>query len=165
MKMSAEEIGRCRNFLSDPGISIVKEARIAQEAGGVTAMHDVTEGGIATALEELGEAGGHRLRICLDHIPILPETHKICGLLGVDPLGLIGSGSLLITCSAGLSHALARRLEEQGIPAALIGEVLEAGIGIAAVHEDGKPANWPHFEVDEIARLFESRARAQRQRS
>jgi hypothetical protein len=66
-------------------------------------MHDVTEGGIATALEELSAAGGCRLRVDLDRIPVFPETRTICRLLGVHPLGLIGSGSLLICCR--LKHA------------------------------------------------------------
>jgi hydrogenase maturation factor len=135
------------------------EARIAREVGGVTAMHDVTEGGIATALEELSAAGGHRLRVYPDRIPILAETRRVCDLLGVDPLGVIGSGSLLITCRAGHSQDLATRLIEQGIPTAFIGEVLESGVGIAAMRSDGGHTPWPHFEVDEIARLFESRAK------
>jgi hydrogenase expression/formation protein HypE len=161
--MSAEEIDHCRNYLTDPGISIVKEARIACEVGGITAMHDVTEGGIATALEELSAAGGHRLRIYPDRIPILAATQKACVLMGVDPLGLIGSGSLLISCRDDHSRELAGQLVEQGIPTACIGEVLEPGIGIDAMGSGGGQAPWPHFEVDEVARLFESRARAEKQ--
>ena len=156
MGMSADEIDRCQNFLADPGISIIREARIAQEVGGVTALHDVTEGGIVTALEEMSAAGGHRVRVFSNRIPILAETRRICELLHADPLGVIGSGSLLIACRSDISQLLETRLVEQGIPTTLIGEVLESGSGIIAVDSDGEPMPWPHFEVDEIARIVES---------
>ena len=94
--MSAEKIESCRAYLDR--ISIIPEARQAARCPGTSAMHDVTEGGIATALEELSAAGGCRLRVDLDRIPVFPETRTICRLLGVHPLGLIGSGSLLICC-------------------------------------------------------------------
>ena len=62
-------------------------------------MHDVTEGGLATALEEMSIAGRHKIKIYIDKIPVFPETRKISGdSLDIDPLGLIGSGSLLICC-------------------------------------------------------------------
>jgi hydrogenase maturation factor len=116
-------------------------------------MHDVTEGGLATALKELGEAGGHRIRVDMDRIPILPETRKLTDLLGLDPLGLIGSGSLLITCAAAAVDGLAAAIRSAGVAVAVIGEVLAAGEGIEALC-GGRPVAWPCFEVDEITRLF-----------
>ena len=101
------DIDNCRRFLDN--ISILPEASIAASVDGVSAMHDVTEGGLATALEELSIAGGHRIRIETDRIPVYPETEKICGLLKLDPLGLIGSGSLLICCRKGACDALERK--------------------------------------------------------
>jgi len=152
--MDEHEISRSRNFVTDPGISILKEARIAARTGKVTAMHDITEGGLATALQELSCAGGHRLRICFDRIPVYAETGKICGLLGVSPLGLIGSGSLLICCERGAAAFLIADLEAAGIAAVEIGEVLEAGNGIEAVDARGYSVPWPVFETDELARLI-----------
>ncbi len=61
-------------------ISVVKEAEIAAGYRGVSAMHDVTEGGIATALNEFSAAGGHRLIIEKDSIPVLEETGMFCSL-------------------------------------------------------------------------------------
>lgn len=149
-----ELLDRCRAMLHDPGISVLREARIAAESGAATAMHDVTEGGLATALEELSAAGGHRLRVYRDRIPVLPETRRLCDLLAIDPLGLIGSGSLLIACARGRCDELLASLRASGIDACCIGEVLESGRGIEALSgEGGSPAPWPHFEADEIARL------------
>lgn len=147
----ASDIANCRRFLDH--ISILKEARIAGSTEGVSAMHDVTEGGLATALEELSVAGGHRIRVDMDKIPIYPETANICGLLKIDPLGLIGSGSLLICCRQYSSEVLLQEIKNIGIPVTIIGEVREAGQAIEAVRQRA-PVPWPKFEVDEITRLF-----------
>ncbi len=147
---------RCREFLISPGISVVEEAGIAAGFDGVTGMHDVTEGGVATALEEISAAGGHRIAVDTSIIPILDETRVICGALGLDPLGLIASGSLLITCSPQTSDALSYRLRQAGIGVARIGEVLGPGEGIETKGE-GRP--WVSFAADEITRLFTGQGR------
>jgi hydrogenase maturation factor len=151
--MDEEAIDRCRNFLHDPGISILAEARIAAGTGKVSAMHDVTEGGLATALQEFSVAGGHRMRIQANRIPMFPETREICLGLGISPLGLIGSGSLLITCAADFADNIASQLRAGGIEAVIIGDVLGEGSGVEAVDEHGHPCPWPEFETDELTRL------------
>jgi len=145
------EIERCRQFLAD--ISIITEARIAAQSSATSAMHDVTEGGLATALEELSMAGGHRIKIDMDAIPVFAETRKICRLLGIQPLGLIGSGSLLICCRAAGCNSLIKTIGKRGIEVSCIGEVVDVGQGIDAV-KNGRSTDWPRFEVDEITRLF-----------
>ena len=149
--MRAETIRSCRAFLDR--ISIIPEARQAARCPGTSAMHDVTEGGVATALEELSAAGGCRLRVDLDRIPVFPETRRICRLLGLHPLGLIGSGSLLICCRPKHADRLEAGLRRSGVQVASIGEVAEKGVGVRGFR-GGRPARWPRFEVDEIARLF-----------
>jgi len=149
--LSETVIKQGKEFLVD--ISILTEAEIAANSVGVSAMHDVTEGGLATALEELSIAGGHRIRIHMGAIPCFSQTQEISRLLDIDPLGLIGSGSLLICCRADAYEGLMTRIQNVGIRVTCIGEVLEAGRGIEAVKDDG-PAKWPIFEVDELARLF-----------
>ncbi len=157
--LSPSEMRRCRQFLTDPGISIVREARIAAATGKVTAMHDVTEGGLATALDEFSTACHHRIRVYRDRIPILVETARICSLLNIDPMGLIGSGSLLIACDDAASDGLVAAIQEAGIAAAVIGEVLEEGEGIEALNQKGEIIPWPRFAVDEAARILEISAR------
>ena len=116
-------------------------------------MHDVTEGGVATALEELGTAGGCRIRVHLDRIPVCPQTARACGLLGIDPLGLIGSGCLLIACAEEQAGSLERAVRRAGIDIARVGEVTGKGSGIESLRA-GRPAPWPRFEVDELARFL-----------
>ena len=67
-------------FLRAPGISVLPEARDRVRAGRVHAMHDPTEGGIATALHELADAAGVGLRIDRDRITVLPEGAAVRGL-------------------------------------------------------------------------------------
>jgi hydrogenase expression/formation protein HypE len=149
--MTEEEITVSAGFLER--LSILKEADIAARFKGTTAMHDVTEGGLATALEELSRAGRHRIRVDLDRIPVLPQTEKICRLLDLDPMGLIGSGSLIICCHRDSSAGLIEKLGQAGIRVTRIGEVLEPGSGITGfIHSRSAP--WPRFEVDELARLY-----------
>jgi hydrogenase expression/formation protein HypE len=149
--MTEAEIETCKGFLSD--ISILGEARIAAKIPGASAMHDVTEGGLGTALEELSIAGGHKIRVRMEDIPVFPETEKIGKLLDINPLGLIGSGSLLICCREPDCEELVNRVRAEGIAVTPIGEVVEGEPGVEAVR-DGAPAEWPKFEVDEITRLF-----------
>jgi len=149
--MTDPEIEDCRQFLFS--LSILKEARIAAQSPGISAMHDVTEGGTATAIEELSIAGRHKIRVFMDRIPVFPQTKKICWLFDINPLGLIGSGSLLICCRENSCKKLISRIQKAGIDVSIIGEVLEEGEGIEAVN-DGRDAEWPRFEADEITRLF-----------
>jgi hydrogenase maturation factor/beta-phosphoglucomutase-like phosphatase (HAD superfamily) len=149
--MADAEVDSCREFLAE--ISIIQEAQIAAASKATTAMHDVTEGGLATAVQELSIAGGHRLKIDVDRIPILSETRKIGRLLGINPLGLIGSGSLLICCREDGCETLMSAIRQAGIAVSCIGEVQEKGQGVAAV-KNSIPTDWPQFEVDEITQLF-----------
>jgi len=154
--MTESDIETCKQFLFS--ISILEEAQIARDCGGVSAMHDITEGGLATALMELSIAGEHRIRVNIDRIPVFPQTEKMCTLLGIDPMGLIGSGSLLICSRKNETEMIMDSIQNAGIDIARIGEVMEAGRGVEAVSKAG-PANWPSFEVDEITRLYSNSAK------
>ena len=149
--LTEAEIDACKGFLNS--LSVLEEARIAGSSKGVVAMHDVTEGGLATALTELSVAGGHEIRVDMDKVPVFPETRKICSLLHLDPLGLIGSGSLLICCRKNALDILLKHVRTAGIQATPIGEILDRGQGVRAFQQ-GVPVEWPAFEVDEITRLY-----------
>jgi HAD superfamily hydrolase (TIGR01509 family) len=149
------EIVACKEFIEH--ISIVEEAGIACKTGGVSAMHDVTEGGLATAVTELSIAGRHQIKIEMENIPIFEQTHRLCRAFGLAPLGLIGSGSLLICCRPEMKDPLLQAIRNAGISAACIGEVMGRGDGVVA-WEGTRPVEWPRFEVDELARLFQEQA-------
>ena len=134
-------------------IGILAEAAVCRDHPGLSGLHDVTEGGLATAVRELASAGQCGLRLLVDRIPVFEETRQICSLMGIDPMGLIGSGSLLICCRPEAADDLVRRLAAAGIRATDIGEFVEAEKGVAA-EANGHPVDWPAFDVDEITRLF-----------
>ncbi len=149
--ITGKQIQKSRKLLEQ--ISVLPEARAAAEEGLATAMHDVTEGGLATALMELSTAGGHQIRIDMDQIPVYDLTQSICTALGLNPLGLIGSGSLLICCRSAHRDQLIHKLKARSIAVSFIGVVMDEGQGIRAF-DHGKTRPWPQFETDEIARLY-----------
>lgn len=99
------------------------EAALAGKSG-VSAMHDVSSGGIYGALYELSEAAGVGLEIDLRAIPIKQETVEICEYLGLNPYYLKSGGSMLMVCDHG--QELVRILEKEGIHAAVIGRTTQA---------------------------------------
>ncbi|MGB9604417.1 MAG: AIR synthase-related protein [Bryobacteraceae bacterium] len=145
-------------WLDSPGISVARAAGLVMEAGGVHAMHDPTEGGLATALHELAEAAGIGLRIRKEAIAVLPECQLICEVLGLDPLGLLASGALLVAIDPAAVPDALRRLQQAGISAAVIGEALPPSEGRTLV-EDGRAQALPVFARDELARYLESAER------
>lgn len=148
-----DTIDRAKNFLFSPGISVVPEATIACDTVDVHAMHDPTEGGLAGGLVEMAAAANAGLLIDLDAVPILAECREICDALGLDPLGLIASGSLLAALPPADVPNLIRALSHEGIPAHEIGKVTDASDGIR-VRSGTTVRDLPTFSRDELARWF-----------
>ena len=148
--MTEREITACRKDIRL--LSILPEARIAASLPGVSALHDVTEGGLAAALRELSAAAGRRIRVEMEKIPVSPRTVKVCRLLGLDPLCLIASGSLLICCRKSAAVILLSRLRRARIPVTRIGDAGDRGKGVKAFL-NGESRPWPDPPVDEIARI------------
>ena len=105
-------------------LSVVPEGKIALQHG-VHAMHDVTEGGILGAAWEICYAAGLGLILDKRAIPVTEATQRIAAAAGVDPLRLLGSGSLLIGCRDG--DDMVKALRQAGISAAVIGRVAKSG--------------------------------------
>lgn len=118
-------------------ISIVKEAMVAMETGGVTAMHDATEGGVAAALQELALASGLGVMAYEEKIPLSPETEAICKILGADPLRTVSSGTLLISARRGMAQQIVENIRAHGIGASIIGEFTEREDGLWILRRDG----------------------------
>jgi len=147
-------LARAREMLADPGISVVEAALAAVDAGEVRAMHDPTEGGVLTGLSELAAACGLGLRVNGDRIPVYPETGALCRALGVDPLGLIASGALLIGAPPASCEGIAASLTRRGIPVSDIGQIVPRAEGVTielggVLHPLVPPAR------DELARLLD----------
>jgi hydrogenase maturation factor len=151
--LSKGELRKARRFLHEPGISVVRDARIALQAGRVSGMHDPTEGGFYSAVWELAEASSCSLVVKPQMVPVPHLSGRICAGLGIDPLGAIASGALLLAAPEGEAGKISAALEKEGIPCTEIGWV-ESGPASAWQEIGGARSPLPYPERDEIARLF-----------
>ena len=144
---------RAQGFLHDPGISVVRAAHLAVHAVKIHAMHDPTEGGLATGIHEMALASGMGMEIDFDAVPVAPESQALCDALGLDPLGVIASGALLVALPAANAAKLLAAYKRAKISAHVIGRATEP-VGLLKARRGGQETAFPRFAVDEIARLF-----------
>ena len=148
-------IQRAAGYLTEPGISVVAAARALCEAVDVHSLHDVTEGGIVTALREVAAASGLGVVLEAESTPVLPECEAICNALGIDPLGLLGSGALVATMAASETPRALRALDRIGVNGWEIGQMIEAELGLWLIDRTGERP-MPEFRRDELARYLEA---------
>ena len=153
-RYSSGFVNRCRRYISNPGISIVRDANLARAAGGVHAMHDPTEGGLSTALYELAEAANVGVHVEECQVRILPEGAQLCADFELNPWGAIASGALLICADPRRERTILQRLHHAGIAAFRIGTVVPLREGVRMMTRKGHLRRIPRFAVDEIARLL-----------
>jgi len=151
--VGAAIVDRAADLLRDPGISVVRDANLLLDAGGVTALHDPTEGGLATGVRELAGASGCGAFVNADVVPILPETAAITGALGLDPLGLLASGSLLAAVRPEAVPAALAAADAAGLPTTCIGKLTPPAQGFTLLVQDG-PRELPAFTSDEVTRTL-----------
>ncbi len=151
--MTPAEIESAKNCLFEPGISVLPEAMAACEAVRVHAMHDPTEGGLATALYEMAAAAGCGIEADESRINVFPITRRLCEAAGLQPLGLLASGSLLLAVAAEDAEAALDAIRGVGVGAERIGTVRPPGQGVIMGGDiQGRPV--PRFARDEVARFF-----------
>lgn len=146
------------DLLRTPGISIAEAARTLREIDGVHAMHDVTEGGVATAALELAEAAGLAPELQFDDIIWLPDTLRVCEEHGLDPLGLLGSGTLLAAVSPNAADRALSALSNASVHASVIGRV-RTGIPATLSH-GGQMRPLARFVRDEALRALDDARRS-----
>ena len=120
-------VKKAENFFGK--ISVVTEALIAFKTGGVAAMHDPTEGGIAGGLHEFADAANIGFQVYKEKILIPEETKKICAYFRIDPLQLISSGALLIAASKEKTEEIVNKLSKNNVYASIIGEITKPELG------------------------------------
>jgi hydrogenase maturation factor len=105
-------------------ITVVDDALTAMAAGGVTAMHDATEGGVAGGLYEIAAASGVGMTVDEGLFVYPDEVRMVCEAFAIDPVRAIAEGSLLVTVRPGRSAGVIARLKRKRIAASVVGEVL-----------------------------------------
>lgn len=141
--LPAEIVKNAKNF--SELMNVMPESEIAKEVG-VSAMHDVTEGGIFGALWEMGAASGVGFEVDIRKIPIRQETVEICEVYDINPYMMMSSGSMLIGTQKG--NLLVDMLESAGIHAAVIGYVIEGADRIVRNGDEKRYLEPP--QVDEL---------------
>jgi len=154
--VSRDLIKRAQNFLYDPGISVIREARMAHETGRVHSMHDVTEGGLANGLHEIAITAGAEIVVEKGQIPIFEESRTICEALALDPLGVIASGALLVTAPPVEAEKILERTSRENVAFFRIGRVDKGMPSVNMLTSRGKEPV-PYFRRDEIVKIFEER--------
>jgi hydrogenase expression/formation protein HypE len=149
LRIDTALVEAARGALDSPGISVVHPALDAARLG-ATAMHDPTEGGLATGLWEMAEASGVRLDIENENVAWFEAGVALAHALDLDPWGLLASGCLLVGAPAPLALKIHEHLTQDGYHVSHIGHA-SAGAG---VYLDG--VNAPRFGRDEISRLSNS---------
>jgi len=124
------------------------------EVGGVSAMHDATEGGVIGGLFEIANASQVGMDIDESLFIYPDEVRMVCDAFEIDPVSAIAEGSLLITAQSAHSEKIIKRLKALRIKASIIGKVLKDSrkrimkrrngsiIGLAIPQQD---PFWPAF--------------------
>jgi hydrogenase maturation factor len=104
-------------------MTVVADALLAMGSGGVTAMHDATEGGVIGGLYEIASASGVGMEIREEAIIYPDEVRMVCETFEIDPVAAIAEGSLLITVRPNRSTNVVNTLRSGGIDGSIIGKV------------------------------------------
>jgi len=144
---------RAQAFIDKPGLSVVSDALLANKVVKIHAMHDPTEGGLATGIMELAKASGTGIVIDAEKIPCYEETNRICKFFNIQPIGLIASGSLLIALDPKDTKKVIAILAKNGILCTPIGRLTKKSEGLNLFKKD-KLVKMQTFTVDEITKVL-----------
>jgi hydrogenase maturation factor len=148
-KLGSEVLEKTQRLIDKT--STVEDATTAASTGvrerGVTAMHDVTEGGIISAILDLAEASRLRATIDEESIPVFDEVRKVCELFHIDPLKSLGQGSLVIACRPHGTDVILQKLKRSKIPARMVG-ILGDNTKHSLIRKSGRESRLTYPKTD-----------------
>ncbi|MDK2820318.1 MAG: hypothetical protein PWP31_283 [Clostridia bacterium] len=150
--VSPELIDRAKKRMRE--VSVVADAEIAVNVGGVHAMHDATEGGLARGLWEVAEASGVGLMIERSKVPLPKDIEAICSHFELNPYEIISEGTLVLTCDPEKEESLIKAFIEKGIEAAVIGKVIPVSEGRYWINPSGQKENLIPPSIDRFWEVF-----------
>jgi len=149
--LSEEELAEGRKVMAS--VSVVPEA-IALADSGVTAMHDVTRGGLLEALLEIAHLSKAGIEIDAGTLPVPPIVERFAEAFEFDPLKMISSGTLAVTVPPERVDEVRVALEKTGVDFAFAGRVVDGG-GVEVKREGGADLfTGIRCEDDELARMW-----------
>jgi hydrogenase expression/formation protein HypE len=151
LALSEEDLKEGRRVMAE--VSVMPEALVLP-ANGVTAMHDVTPGGILETLLEIADLSQVGIEIAFTRLPIPPIVSRFAAAFAFDPMRMISSGALAVAVPAERVEDVSEAPEEVGMPFAFVGQVTE-GAGVRVL-EDDETIHYTEIrcEEDELARLW-----------
>jgi hydrogenase maturation factor len=149
-----EFITKCKDFLYNPGISVLKEAILANNHFDIKAMHDPTEGGLATGIAEMTIASNTGAIIHEKKIKILPEPLELSKTFNLNPLNTISSGTLLIAIEEDYSYELIELMRKNNIYAEKVGNFVSKEKELKIIKKEGTTIPLDYSETDEITKIF-----------
>lgn len=152
-EFGARFLARAKRFLTEPGISVVRAALAAAESAHLTALHDPTEGGLATGLHELARCAGVGILVSREKVLVHPETEALCTHYRLDPLGLLASGALIAATRPNETANLLSAMERARIPCSIIGKAVAEADGVK-IEEGGKRRRLPRYDSDELTKIL-----------
>jgi hydrogenase expression/formation protein HypE len=134
-------------------VSVLPEALVLAE-NGVTAMHDVTRGGILETLLGIARLSAAGIEVAFPRLPIPPIVSRFARAFRFDPLQMISSGTLAVTVPPERVARVSAVLEELGTPFAFVGHVTD-GAGVRVL-KDGGTIEYTEIrcEEGELARIW-----------
>lgn len=126
----------CESFYD---LSVLKDGLIAtadKNNQDVTAMHDVTEGGVLGAIYELAVASNKGVLIDKDKLPIAEVQRQVCEVFSLDPLTCTGAGAMIISCKQDAVEKVIERLQKHHIPCVEVGAITDKSQGIKIKKEN-----------------------------
>jgi hydrogenase maturation factor len=135
-------------------MSTLKDALIAAEVGGVTAMHDATECGVFGGLYEMAKHSKVGMKIYLNKIVLQEAVKKTCAYFGIDPYKAISEGTLLASVKPNQAQKVVQALRRQGILASIVGEAVQEKEGIK-IYDKMRRSKLEHPQADPFWAKFE----------
>jgi len=151
---SVEFIEKCKDYLYNPGISVFKEALLANDNFKINSMHDPTEGGLFCGIAEMAIASNLGVLIEKTKINVLPEPIELSKVFSLNPYNTISSGSLLISIEEEFTADLINILTENGINSELIGNITSKKDNYLVIDDNNKKTRMFYTETDEITKLL-----------
>ena len=140
-------INQIKNF--DKTLFSLKELSVAKEHH-VSAMHQITDGGVMAALWNVAESSGTGLEVRMKDIPIKQETIEVCEYFHLNPYQMTSAGSILMITDRG--NELAEKLQKEGIPAVVVGKTTDTNERILWSHSEKRYLDRP--SQDELVKIY-----------
>ncbi len=144
-------INEARKYIKK--ISVVEKALKIKDY--VNAMHDPTEGGVLQALREIALASGNDIIVDRNSFQVDDIVKIISEALGLDPLKLLSSGTLIATVPRKNLDKVMEILDEMGEKFSVVGDVVP-GNGRLILRDHRRETVISEDIIDEIYKVWKN---------